>query len=230
MNKQLIRLNKVNDELIGEPLELSKKEQETLSQYIKLRDLYLKLQWLEEQESEHTVECRKELNEQYQIFCQLYGRMSATRRGVKKLVSQDVYGFLVMSSLEVKINNEFQDATVLTRSHKGEIEVIRTDDCTEAMSYCLGMYGKVDIEKISEITDKEISECVRELGDLIYYSPIDHKWVTASEWLSGNVYKKMCDTKEILAELEKEPVEEIEEIYNTKLEYKHPKPWGRKWK
>jgi N12 class adenine-specific DNA methylase len=104
-------------------------------------------------------------------------------------------GFLILASIEVKVNNQFIPADVLTRSPKGEIEVFRTQDCTEALSHCLGIYGKVDLSIISGITDKEQDEVLRELGQMVYLNPETKLWETSDSYLAGNVYKKMLIAK-----------------------------------
>lgn len=229
MSKQIIKLNKINDKLVSEVLDLSNTEKEKLSAYIRIRNAYFKVYWLEEQGLDCSHD-RSVLNDEYNNFVQLYGPLNSTRRGNRKLILLDPYGFLILSSVEVRKDQEFAGADVLIKSPKGEIEIFRTSDCVEALSYSLGIWGKVDLQKISEITDKEQDEILRELDQLIYYDPIEEIWTTADKWLSGNVYIKMIKTQEILQQLQQQFTEEEEESTIPMGKYTQPRPWGRKWK
>lgn len=227
MAKQILKLSKVNDELVTEPLELSPREQEILSQYIKIRNVYFQLHVLEERGDENTAHIRESLKNLYDDFYQLYGRLNKTRN--RNIILLDVYGFLILSSVEVKINNEYLPADVLVRSPRGFVEVFKSENVQEALSHCLGIHGRIDMSIISDITGKESDECIRELGDLIYWSPIENCWITADRWLSGNVYSKMIQTRQLLNELDQEIiVEESEEEETMKIpmgKYTQPRPY-----
>ena len=44
---------------------------------------------------------------------------------------------------------------------------------------------------MSQLTGKSESELIRELQGVIYKDPINGKWQTADEYLSGNVRRKL---------------------------------------
>lgn len=197
MSKQLIRLTKVNDRLVTETLELTSRESDILSMYIKIRNKYFELHKAEEEGDINTSGVRSELLSEYENFCQLYGQLNKTKN--KNIILLDIWGFLICASLEAKIGNSYVQADILTRSTKGIIEVYKTENVQEALSHCLGLYGEVNLKIISDITDKEISECVLELGDLIYLNPDNKQWETCDKYLSGNVYSKMIIAKHELS-------------------------------
>lgn len=204
--KQIVKITQQGEQYIQEPVELSKRETEILVAYIRIRDLYYELQNCEALIDEYGGDChlvRSELNDAYIAFREMYGPLGKTRN--RNIIDKDPYGFTVMSSVEVKMgHNEYVPADILTKSAKGIQEIYRTDNVTEALGYVMGMYGKVDLQMISDICDKEIDECTRELGDLIYWHPMEERWCTAEEWLSGNVWKKMIETRHKLQEYERE--------------------------
>lgn len=196
MSKQLIRLTKnVSSELVTEVLELTPRERDVMSSYLRIRDSYFKLQKAEQEGDPDVPGIRSELHENYQNFVQLYSSMNSTRKGNRNTILLDVYGFMILSSVEVKINQEYQPADCLIKSARGEIEIYRTDDCTSALAHCLGVHGEIKLSVISEITDKDESEVVLELGDAIYINPSTKLWETADKYLSGNVWKKLNEAK-----------------------------------
>lgn len=224
MNKQILKLSKVDDKLIAKTLDLTPRESDMMSQYLKIRNKFFELQKAEEDGDENTPGIRSELLSEYENFIQVFGQLNKSRN--KNLLLQDVYGFLICASIEVKINQEFKAADILYKSAKGVIEVYKTENVIEALSHVLELYGRVDLEKISEICDKDVEECIREAGDLIYYDPIENMWVTCDRWLSGNVYSKMIKTKEIINKIYEDPVEEIEEAPEIPMgKYTQPRPW-----
>lgn len=238
MSKQLIRLTKVNNELVTEVLELSPRERDVMSSYLRIRNSYFKLQKAEQEGDPDTPGIRSELHENYQNFVQLYSSMNSTRKGNRNTILLDVYGFMILSSVEVKINQEYQPADVLTRSPKGEIEIYKNENVQEALSHCLGLYGEVNLKVISAVSDKDPEECIRELGDLLYMCPETKQFITNDRFLSGNVYKKMliarneletCTDERLIPELRRS-LDAITEIQPNKI------PWdlldfnfGERW-
>lgn len=203
MAKKIAKLTKNNNELEAEIIDLSNREVEILLAYIRVRDSYLQLQWLENNGIDDTSAVRNSLYENYCDFYQLYGRMGKSRNR-NLIIETDPWGFLIASSVEFKQGLEYLPATVLTTDPRDIVEFLKTENVHDALSYCLGIHGRVDIDIISNITDKEPDEVLRELDQLIYYDPLDSCWITADKWLSGNVYSKMVKTKELLEQLQQE--------------------------
>jgi len=141
---------------------------------------------------------RQKLREAYNSFVSLYGMMNKSRN--RNLINKDVHGFLILSSLEKKVHNEYEPADVLYRSTKHIEDTFTTTNCSEALVYVLGKIGRVSIGQIAEITDKEEEDVINELGNLVYVDPSTNKWVTADAWLSGNVYQKLQTAKRVHAQ------------------------------
>ncbi len=75
-------------------------------------------------------------------------------------------------------------------------EGIFCEDVSEALGICLDRLGKVDIEFISQITDRALPEVINALKGQIFCDPEKWDecwykgWVTAAEYLSGNMIKR----------------------------------------
>ena len=156
-------------------------------------------------------EIRIKLRELYIEFTSKYGNLNKQRN--KKLILQDSYGFLILASVETRNGNDYVESTVLTKSTKSVEELIVTESCQEAMLWTLSMYGRIDLDKVAAITGKDEPEILIELGNLIYYYPDTNTWLTESQFLSGNVYKKMLICKNELNKLKESEVKD--DIYNT---------------
>jgi len=151
------------------------------------------------------TDLREKLRNAYNKFIEKYGSMNKARN--RNIILNDSHGLVILASVEVKNGSEYTPADILTKSVKGKLEEYKTENVVDALSYCLGIYGRVDLNIISEITDREWPEIINDLGDLIYYNPIKEEWEEASKWLSGNVYDKMIKTEQILNKLKYESSE-----------------------
>ena len=71
----------------------------------------------------------------------------------------------------------------------------------EAYNRCLNEHGRVDLEYISSVTEKDIEDVIEELGDQIFQDPLlsgknlYKGWVRAEEYLSGNIRVKLADAR-----------------------------------
>lgn len=136
-----------------------------------------------------TQEIRKRLLELYNDFILLYGPLNKPYN--KRIILQDEMGFLILASLERKDGNGWVAADVLYRSNKEPVEVIKTDSPVDALSWVLGVYGKVDLDIIASIVNLSHEEILHELGNLVYLNPESGEYETADKYLSGNVYQKL---------------------------------------
>lgn len=143
---------------------------------------------------------RSKLKSAYDTFVQLYGNLNKSRNRITIL--KDDMGFVILASLERKGegSKEWISSDILTRSNDEPMSIPVTEDPIEALSYSLGIYGKVDTDVICSIVNKEWKECVNEIGDLIYYNPIVGEWENASRFLSGNVYVKLLQCENAYTE------------------------------
>lgn len=76
---------------------------------------------------------------------------------------------------------------IITRERAPEIKSIN-----DALLYTLNQRGRVDIPEIARLAGISESDTIEQLGEGIYRQPgTDNQWVTADEYLSGNVRRKL---------------------------------------
>lgn len=141
---------------------------------------------------------QKKLNTLYDAFTERYGLINS--RGNNTAFSEDSSYFL-LCSLEIldedrKLKRKADFFTKRTiRSHKA---VEKTDSATEALAVSIGEKAKVDMAYMQQLTGKSEEELFSELQNVIFLNPeyeegkTAEKYLTADEYLSGNVRKKLA--------------------------------------
>ena len=71
----------------------------------------------------------------------------------------------------------------------GKVE--KADTAKDALSVSLNETGVINFDRMKELTGKSKETLIKELGRLIYLDPRNNKYVTESEYLSGNVRDKL---------------------------------------
>ena len=67
----------------------------------------------------------------------------------------------------------------------------KADSAVDALAIALRETGQVDFARMIELTEKPQAELVEELAGKIFLDPATGHWVTADEYLSGNVRHKL---------------------------------------
>ncbi|MGF2412691.1 MAG: Eco57I restriction-modification methylase domain-containing protein, partial [Ferruginibacter sp.] len=158
-------------------------------QYCSVRDMYLLLTDKEGSENIEQPELRKELNEAYDALIKGYGLLNSCVNR-QRILKDEAFGLMMLSSLERKEGEQFVKADVLTQSLIQKQEIFTTDNPLEALAKCLNDKGRVDIEFIAAATDSTEPEAIQLLGNHIYLNPYSNEWETADQFLSGNVVNK----------------------------------------
>ncbi|MDR1754378.1 MAG: DEAD/DEAH box helicase family protein [Eubacterium sp.] len=141
---------------------------------------------------------RADLNKEYDEFVKKYGYLNSRKNFA--LFSDDVRSPLLLS---VEIENEdfsqygkadiFFEDTI--RPFKDETFA---DNAIDGLNISLNRLQRVDIDYISKICIRKPDEIITELGDKIYLNPQKYRgdiydgWETASEYLSGDVKRKLA--------------------------------------
>ena len=167
-----------------------------------------------------------ELNTIYDEFSKKHGLVTS-RANSQVFDSDDSY--YLLASLE-KLNDEFEfvgKSDIFTkRTIKPHIEITSVDTSSEALAVSIGYRGKVDLDYMAELTGFDKQKIINDLEGVIFSTTneIEH-YVTADEYLSGNVRQKLERAKSLaeidprfdinVAALEKaQPVDlEAHEIY-----------------
>ena len=137
------------------------------------------------------------LNEIYDDFTLQYGLINS--RG-NSLAFRDDSSFYLLCSLE----NINEDGTLKSkadmftkRTIRKKEDITHVDTASEALMVSLAEKGKINLDYMSELCGRSIDELVNELDGVIYKIPnvldTDSKdeYVTADEYLSGNIREKL---------------------------------------
>lgn len=134
---------------------------------------------------------QNKLNRLYDEYVKKYGRINS--RG-NKLAFEADSSYYLLCSLEVMDDGKFKrKADMFTkRTIKAYKEITSVDTANEALIVSLSEKANVDLEYMSKLTNKAKDELIKELEGIIYKVPMeDNKYVTADEYLSGNVREKL---------------------------------------
>ncbi len=151
-------------------------------QYTQVRDAYLSL--------DKDGIGREKLNEQYEGLVKGYGILNSPVNR-QRVLKDEVFGKIMLASLERKVGEQFVKADVLTQALQPKQAAFRTEDPVEALAHCLNDEGKVDIDFIAAALGKVTTETIAALGNHIYLNPVNNEWETADKFLSGNVVEKL---------------------------------------
>ena len=139
---------------------------------------------------EITAEQQK-LNRLYDNFSKKYGLINS--RGNEMAFSDDDSYYLLCSLEIVDENKKFiRKADMFSkRTIKPHIKISKTDNCVDALISSISEKASVDLEYMSNLTGKTEEQLIKELEGSIYKDPMLDKYVTADEYLSGNIREKL---------------------------------------
>ena len=141
------------------------------------------------------------LNALYDAFEKKYGRIN-TR--ANKSVFADDSSFCLLSSLEVLDDegNFVRKADMFSkRTIRQHTEIISVDTASEALAVSMGEKAKVDMPYMMQLTGKTEEEIFADLSGVIFRNPLyeengsQAKYLTADEYLSGNVREKLAEAR-----------------------------------
>ena len=141
---------------------------------------------------------QRELNVAYDRFADQYGLINS--RANAQAFSEDSSYYLLCSLENVDENGRLESkADMFTkRTIRPERAVTSVDTPAEALAISIGERGKVDLPYMSELlgTPGEFEKIQQELHGVIFKDPMtqggeETGWVTADEYLSGNVREKL---------------------------------------
>ena len=145
---------------------------------------------------------QEKLNKLYDDFTKKYGLINS--RGNAMAFSDDSSYFLLCSLEVIDENGELErKADMFTKRTIGaKADIKSVDTASEALAVSLSEKAKVDIDFMMSLTGKTEDELVNELKGVIFFnysyvegSNIHDKYLTADEFLSGNVRDKYKTAK-----------------------------------
>ena len=177
--------------------DLPETTQNRIKGMVEIRDCTRKLIDLQvDDSSDNEIKIEQErLNRLYDNFVKKYGRINS--RGNNQAFSEDS-SYYLLCSLEItdsKGNFQRKADMFSKKTIKAKKEITKVDTSNEALIVSLTEKAKVDMEYMQSITDKTEDKLVKELEGQIFRIPDtpaeEKKYVTADEYLSGNVREKL---------------------------------------
>ncbi len=140
---------------------------------------------------EEIKQLQAKLNRLYDKFIKEYGLINS--RTNERAFSEDS-SYYLLCSLEILNENKqfvrkadmFSKRTI--RPHK---VVTKASNSVDALILSISEKAKVDMEYMQTLTGKSQEQLVKELEGSIYKDPLSEEYVTADEYLSGNVRQKL---------------------------------------
>ena len=182
------------------PVDMSATAENRIKGLIEIRNSVrhlLELQTEDYPDSDIKAEMER-LNTLYDSFTKQYGLISS--RANNMAFSRDS-SYSLLSSLEVLDedgNLERKADIFFKRTVKAHKPVTSVDTATEALAVSMGEKAEVDMDYMCELTGKSEQEIYDELQGVIFLNPLyennrysEQKYLTADEYLSGNVREKL---------------------------------------
>ena len=182
------------------PVDMSATAENQIKGLIEIRNSVrhlLELQTEDYPDSDIKAEMQR-LNTLYDEYTKKYGLISS--RANNMAFSRDS-SYSLLSSLEVLDedgNLERKADIFFKRTVKAHKPVTSVDTATEALAVSMGEKAEVDMDYMCELTGKSEQEIYDELQGVIFLNPLyennrysEQKYLTADEYLSGNVREKL---------------------------------------
>lgn len=177
---------------------LNQTAQERVKGMIALRDQVRKL--IDAQLDEHgdgeIEQLQQELNHLYDSFSARYGLINDR---ANRLAFSSDSSYYLLCSLEILDDDHklLRKADMFTkRTIKQQRSVDHVDTSADALAVSIGERARVDLGYMAQLTGKSEEDIVQELTGVIFRIPgTEAQYVTADEYLSGNVRQKLREAK-----------------------------------
>lgn len=202
----------------GEMTELPKAAQARAKDYVGLREVTKKILdgQINPNVTDETLDgWRKDLNKVYDKFVAKYGYLNSPKN--KRDLAQDpdfgIVSAIEKYTLDKKTKKESAaKADIFTkRTVNPIIKIDKADNPSDALALSLSNTGAVDIDYMAELTGQKPADVVKALKGFIYKDPATDVYVTADEYLSGNVREKL-ETAELAAKTDPAMRENVEAL------------------
>ena len=172
---------------------------------------------------------RISLESKYNYFSVKYGKITDPNNklvyNTLRYVRDDNLDFL--KSIETP---KFEKSDILLkRTIRPSIKITHCDTVEDGFQATLAEYGYIDLNHISKITGYKVDECINRLNGILMYRDPDalfsadikpaDGWLTADEYLSGNVVEKLRKAKLLSSRFPelKVNVEALEKVQPEKI-------------
>ncbi|WP_412459268.1 helicase-related protein [Fusobacterium necrophorum] len=219
---------------VMQKLDLNKNDEEKVKAYLEIeKTLRQVIAYQKEDYSDTEIkEKQEDLNRLYDEFSKKYGILNS--KANKKLFREDA-NYSLLSTLEKldKEGNFIEKSDIFTkRTIKKAVAITHTDNLTEALILSISQKGKINFDYMEKLTEKTRREIIEGLKGEIFlnldgFDPSDttpfssavdlgdfsRSYVTADEYLSGNIREKIEVIDSYIKNVEHE-LEQNEQLEN----------------
>ena len=181
------------------PAKVSMTAENRIKGLIEIRDCVRRLiQYQTDDYPEEMIQTEQEnLNRLYDAYTAKYGLINS--RGNYLAFASDESYFLLCSLEVLDDEGKFKrKADMFTkRTIKPHREVTFVETASEALALSIGEKARVDLDYMAQLTGKAQEEIIQDLQGVIFREPSSEpaRYVTADEYLSGNVRTKLIMAK-----------------------------------
>ena len=202
----------------GEMTPLPKAAQARAKDYVQLRDTTKKIldgQINPKITDEALNDWRKDLNKLYDKFVAKYGYLN-NAKNKRDLANDPDFGIVAAIekyTLDKKTKKESAEkADIFTkRTVNPIIKIDKADNPSDALALSLSNTGAVDVDYMAQLTGQKADDIVKSLKGYIYKDPATDSYVTADDYLSGNVREKL-EIAELAAKTDSSMRENVEAL------------------
>jgi N12 class adenine-specific DNA methylase len=185
--------------LIEENTPKLKKKVAIIRGFIRLRNIrrdLIKSQLKEEPESAWKKHIAK-LNKEYDAFVKKFGFLNKLSN-IKAFVGDpEDARVLALERWDAESETATKSGIFFKKFVENKRPVTHTDNVADALPHSLDALGRVDIPHMSKISGVSEDEVIKELQGKIWNDP-EIGWVTAEDYLSGNIKQKIAFAKQAL--------------------------------
>jgi N12 class adenine-specific DNA methylase len=138
------------------------------------------------------VAARKKLGSTYDAFVKKFGPVNAA---ANRRAFGDDPDYPTIAAIEDDYDKETDTAKKTAIFTQRTIERPKTpekaDKASEALAIVLNERGRLDWDRMQQLTGKTPAEMREELGGIVFQNPDGQRWETSDEYLSGNVRQKL---------------------------------------
>jgi len=134
---------------------------------------------------------QEKLNNLYDTFTKKYGIINSRANASAFDADSSYYLLCSLENLDKKGNFKSKADMFFKRTIKPNIEVTHVDTSIEALVLSMSNKTVVDFQYMENLTGFNKDKLISDLEGEIFRIPDSDKWVTADEYLSGNVREKL---------------------------------------
>ena len=199
-NLQYRKADRFSDtEIYFVPLKMQAFNMERANDYFAIRKSYFELTAFENDYMREHTQFRKELNDHYDSYVRKWGCFHQNDN--KAFILLDSLGMEVYT-IEMQVNDKYLKSDIMFEP----VAFVKVDTSvtlapTEALASSLNYYGKVNMDYLTQTTDRSETELAEVLAGEMYYNPINECWEEKGRFLAGNVVEKYKEVQSSIAEM-----------------------------